>query len=137
MLRFFLLAVSLFGLLFSSPVWAEKPGPSYDALRAELIQKGYRPLKLAHGDTSYFCLGGFCDAYPETIYCTAAGPHYCGMGFGRPDGKGFLIVDTLGEVVYKLLVVRQRAPHPDELCAIRQNRYPCDNYDPGQYMKRK
>ena len=125
MLRRLSPAVLALGFFCSSGAAAETQKPSYDALRAKLIREGYRPLKIAHGDQDYFCFQGFCEAYPEAVSCTAAGLPYCSMGFLRPSGRGYIIVDTLGAGIHKLDVIRRRSPDKYELCPMREQRSPC------------
>ncbi|SRR6266704_1638928 len=89
---------------------------NYDTVRRDLIKSGYQVLKVRRLDNDdYYCSEGFCGIYPETLYCSLAGLHYCNMGFYRPADRKYLVVTTLGEVEFKMTVVKIGEPNDEDM----------------------
>jgi len=68
----------------------------YNAVRAQMIKQGTKPLMLKHGGIDDFCVAGLCEKYPEVLSCVAGGRPACRMAFvmpaASPDRRYMLVV---------------------------------------------
>lgn len=94
-------------------------GRNYDSMRAGLLKSGYQIVKVRRMATDHYCSEGFCEIYPETLYCSMAGLHYCNMAFYRSSDRKYLVVTTLGEVEHKLTVEKTGKPDDEDMRYIR------------------
>lgn len=74
-------------------------GQLYDDARRELRAQGYLPVPVKHAKDSYSCMvSGWCEKYPELMYCAGTGVAACNFAFRQRGTSKYLVVSTAGEM---------------------------------------
>lgn len=93
---------------------------AYATVRANLMTRGYRPLRFPAAEIRMRCFtrAEICNAYPETESCAGTGQGECLFVYAGPRG-GYFTVTTRGEALQDLVVIRSGPASAREARAYR------------------